>query len=97
MLFERQVLRKKCEPKMEEGMERWRREYSGDCMICIPYYGPNIARVIKSKRMRWAGHIARMETGEVRAGVWAGDLRERGHLEELVLDGSITLRCIIKK
>jgi len=38
-----------------------------------------------------------METGEVRAGVWWGDLRERGHLEELVMDGSITLRCIIKK
>jgi len=24
------------------------------------YYSPNIVRVIKSRRMRWAGHVARM-------------------------------------
>ena len=27
------------------------------------YSSPNIARVIKSRRMRWAGHVARMEEG----------------------------------
>jgi hypothetical protein len=28
------------------------------------YSSPNIVRVIKSRRMRWAGHVARMRTGE---------------------------------
>jgi len=32
MVLERTVLKKKCEPKMEEGMERWRRACSGDLM-----------------------------------------------------------------
>jgi hypothetical protein len=27
------------------------------------YYSPNIVRVIKSRRMRWAGHVARMGEG----------------------------------
>ena len=27
------------------------------------YRSPNIARVIKSRRLRWAGHVARMEEG----------------------------------
>jgi len=31
------------------------------------YSSPNIVRVIKSRRMRWAGHVARM--GEERGGV----------------------------
>jgi hypothetical protein len=28
------------------------------------YFSPNIVRVIKSRRMRWVGHVARMEVGE---------------------------------
>ena len=32
---------------------------SSDCL----YRSPNIVRVIKSRRLRWAGHVARMEEG----------------------------------
>jgi hypothetical protein len=53
------------------------------------YCSPNIARVIKSRRMRWAGHVARM--GEMR-GFWWGNLGERDHLGELGLDWRIILR-----
>ena len=43
-------------------------------MICTPHQ--NIVRVIKSRRMRWAGHAARMgEEGECR-GSWWGNRRE---------------------
>lgn len=49
---------------------RWRRQCSKGPVICRPYCWPNIVRAIKSKRVRWAGHIARVETGEMRAGVW---------------------------
>jgi hypothetical protein len=34
------------------------------------YSSPNIVRVIKSRKMRWAGHVARM--GEGRGGVFTG-------------------------
>ena len=30
------------------------------CCVCMKYSSPNIVRVIKSRRMRWAGHVARM-------------------------------------
>ena len=58
------------------------------------YSSPNVVRVIKLRRMRWAGHVARM--GE-RKGVyrfWWGNLRERDHLEDPGVDGKIILRWI---
>ena len=33
------------------------------CIINDLYSSPNIVRVIKSRRLRWAGHVARMEKG----------------------------------
>ena len=43
------------------------------------YCSPTIVRVIKSRRMRWAGNVARM--GEVRGciGSWRGNRKEREH------------------
>ena len=41
------------------------------------YCSPNIVQVIKSRRMRWAGHVARMGRGEVYTGFWWGKLIER--------------------
>ena len=57
----------------------------------------NIVRMIKSRRMRWAGHVARM--GE-RIGVCRGllgKLRERDHLENAGVDGRIILRWMFRK
>jgi hypothetical protein len=34
------------------------------------YSSPNIVRVIKSRRMRWAGHTARLGMGDACTGVW---------------------------
>jgi len=58
---------------------------------------PNIIRVIKSTRMRWAGHVARMGRGEVHTGFWCGNMRERDHVEDPGLDGRIILRLILRK
>ena len=56
------------------------------------YSLPIIVRVIKSRRMRWAGHVACMGTGEAYTGFWWGNLRERDRLEEPSLDKRIILR-----
>jgi hypothetical protein len=52
--------------------------------------------VIKSRRMRWVGHVARMGRGEVCTGFWWGTLRERDHLEDLGVDGRIILKPIFR-
>jgi hypothetical protein len=52
------VLRKICGPKSEEdGL--WRKLHN-DKLHSL-YSSPNIVRAIKSRRMRWAGHVALME------------------------------------
>ena len=54
------------------------------------YFLPSIIRVIKPIRRRWAGHVARMATGEVYAEFWWGYLTERDHLENVGPGGRIT-------
>jgi len=54
-------------------------------------------RVIKSRRMTWAGHVARMGRGEVCTGFWWGNLRERDHWGDPGADGIIILRWIFRK
>jgi len=56
-MFENRVLRRTFGPKRDEvtGVEKLHNEELNDL-----YSSPNIVRVIKSRRMRWAGHEARM-------------------------------------
>jgi len=58
------------------------------------YSSTNIVRVVKSRRMRWAGHVARMGREKAYRGFWWGNLRERDHLEESGVAGRIILRWI---
>jgi len=53
--------------------------------------------VIKSRRKRWAGHVARMGRREAYARFWWGNLRERDHLRDRGVDGGIILRWIFRK
>jgi hypothetical protein len=59
-VYENRVLRRIFGPKREE--KSWRKLHNDE--LHSLYSSPNIVRVIKSRRMRWAGHVARM--GEVR-------------------------------
>jgi hypothetical protein len=61
------------------------------------YSSPNIFRVIKSRIMRWTGHVARMGRGEVYIGFWWKNLRGKDHLGDPGLDGRIILRWIFRK
>jgi len=64
-VFENKVLRRIFGPRKEEVTEEWRRLHNEE--LNDLYCSPNIVRVIKLRRMRWAGHVARM--GEERGGV----------------------------
>jgi len=61
------------------------------------YSSPNVIGVIKSIRMRWAGHVARMGRGKLHIGFWWENLRERDHLEDPGVDERIILRWIFWK
>jgi hypothetical protein len=56
------------------------------------YSSPNIVRVIKSMKMSWAEHVARMGKREVFMGFLLGGPKERDHWEDLDVGASITLR-----
>ena len=51
----------------------------------------------KSRRMRWAGHVARRGRRQAFIGFWWGNRKERDHLEESAVDGRIILRWIFRK
>ena len=57
-VFENKVLRRIFGPRREEVMGEWRRLHNEE--LNDVYCSPNIVRVIKSRRIRWAGHVARM-------------------------------------
>jgi hypothetical protein len=60
------------------------------------YSSPNIFKVIKSRRMRWAGHVACMEEGRGVYGVLVGGgPKVRDHWEDLGVGGRITLRLTL--
>jgi hypothetical protein len=56
-VFENRVLRKIFGPKREEDGS-WRKLHNDE--LHSLYSSSNIVKVIKSRRMRWAGHVARM-------------------------------------
>ena len=57
-MFENMVLRRIFGPRRDEVMGEWRRLHNEE--LNVLYSSPNIVRVIKSRRMSWAGHVARM-------------------------------------
>jgi hypothetical protein len=57
-MFEKKVLRRMFEPKRDEVMGGWRKLHNEKLRNLHP--SPSIIRIMKSRRMRWAGHVARM-------------------------------------
>ena len=57
-MFENRVLRRVFGPKREEVTGEWRKLHN-DELIDL-YSIPNIVRVVKSRGMRWVGHVARI-------------------------------------
>ena len=60
-MFENRMSRRIFQHKRDEVTGKWRKLHNEE--LNNLYSSPNIVRVIKSRRMRWAGHVARMGEG----------------------------------
>ena len=76
-MYDNMVLRRIFGLRRDEVTEEWRR-LRNEALNDL-YCSPNIVRVIKSRRMRWAGHVARMGGERGSIGSWWGKLREGDH------------------
>jgi hypothetical protein len=72
-VFENRVLRKIFGPKRDEVTVDWRkgdwRKLHNEELHNL-YSSPSIIRTIKSRRMRWSGHVARMGRRGMHIGYW---------------------------
>jgi hypothetical protein len=67
-VFENRMLRRIFGPMRDEVTRGWKKLHNKE--LNDLYSSPNIVRVIKSRRMRWTGHVARRESGEAYTGFW---------------------------
>jgi hypothetical protein len=73
-VFENRVLRRVFGPKRDEATGEWGKLHNEELSDLNSL--PNIVRVVKSRRMRWVGHVARMGEKEGAQGV--GGLKHEG-------------------
>jgi hypothetical protein len=93
--YENRVLRGIFGPKRDVVTREWRKLHNEE--LHDLYSSPPIVRAIKTRRMRWAGHEARIGRREAYTGFWWENLRERDRWGDPGIDGRIILRWIFKK
>jgi hypothetical protein len=71
------MLRKIFGPKRDEVIEGWRKLHNEE--LYNLYSSPSIIGIIKSRRMRWAGHVVRMGRRGMHIGFWWESQKETDH------------------
>jgi hypothetical protein len=94
-VFENSVLRRIFGPKRDELTREWRKLHIGEHNDL--FSPPNIIRVIKLRRTREAGNVARMGDSSGIYRILVGNLRDRDLLEDPGVNGMIILRWFIRK
>jgi len=74
-VFENRVLRRIFGPKRDEVTGRWRKLHKEE--LNDLHSSPNVFRVIKSRIIRWVGHVVRMGRGGIHTGYWWENLTDR--------------------
>jgi len=90
-----ETLHKDVSSQNDEVTGEWRKLHNEE--LNDLYSSPNIIRVIKSRRMRWAGHVARMVERRDVYRVLVGNLKERDHVGDPGVAGRIILRWMFRK
>jgi hypothetical protein len=94
-VFENGVLSGIFGPKRDEVTGERRKLHSGE--LHNLYSSPDIVRQIKSRRTRWAGHVARMGEGRNVYRVKVGKLERKDHLEDQGIDGRLGLTWTLRR
>jgi hypothetical protein len=81
------MLRRIFRPKRDEVTGEWRKLHNEE--LNDLYFTPDIIRIIKSRIMRWAGHVASVGDRRGSYGILFGKPVGKKHLEHLGADGSI--------
>jgi hypothetical protein len=89
-VFENRVLRRVFGSKRDEVTGEWRKLHNEE--LNDLYLLPNIVRVVKSRRMRWAGHVARIGKDRYVYRVLVGKPEGKRPLGRQDVDGRIILR-----
>jgi hypothetical protein len=89
-VFLNRVPRKIFGPKRDQVTGDWRKLHNRE--LHNLYSSPNIIRMIKSKRMRWAGQVERMGRRGMHIGYWRGSQKERDHYEDQNVGGWTILK-----
>jgi hypothetical protein len=76
-VFVNRVLRRIFGPKRDEVKGEWRKLHNEELRDL--YYSRSIIRIIKSRRMRWAAHVARMGEKRNADRLWVGSQKDRVH------------------
>jgi hypothetical protein len=84
-VFENRVLRRIFGPKTDEVTRGWRKLHNEE--LHNMYSSPSIIRMIKSRRMRWAGQVAQMGRRGMHIGYRGEIQKERDHLEDQGVGG----------
>jgi hypothetical protein len=84
-VFENRVLRRLLGPTRDEVTGDWRKLHIEE--LDNMYSSPNLIRMIKSRKMRWSGHVARMGRRGMHIGYWWESQKERDHYEDQDVGG----------
>ena len=93
-VFENRILRRVFGPKKDKNGQ-WRKLYNEE--LYSLYRSPNTVRVINSRRLRWAGHVARMEEGRSAFKIFTGKIQEIYLWGGPGVDGKTILEWTLKR
>jgi hypothetical protein len=94
-VFENRVLRRIFGPKRDEMTGGWRKLHNEE--LHNLYCSPSIIKVIKSRRMRCAGHVARMGENRNPYSILAGKPEGKNHWEDQDVNGWTILKWILER
>jgi hypothetical protein len=92
---ENRVLRRILGPKRNELTGEWRKLHNVE--LHNFYSSPDIVRPIKSRRMKWAGHVARLGEGRNVYRVLVGKLEWKVHLKDQGVDGRMESKWTLRR